>query len=477
MQGTAFEEALWSLRGAFSRQATFYWFVIVAAGLVLRTDTYGVSSVVRALALHPAAYPLLLHFFHSHAWSLPKFMQCWRAFVLRQPHVVRINGREVMIGDDTKTPKDGRRMPGLRTLHQNSETSSKPSYFRGHDIGVLALLTGAQGRFFATAVDLFYHCQAQAETKIDRMVDAAKGVALPAPGCFYLVLDAFFASGKVLALGRETGGKIQVLVRGKKNCVAYWPAPKPKGRRGRGRPRLYGRRVVLRKCFQRMESRFQNIQAELYGESETVKVLQMDLLWKPTKGLVRFLLCRSSRGDIILMSSDLTMDPATALRLYGHRPAIETLFNTVKNLLGGMAYHFWSSYLERSSRRPAPADAPPPKSSRPKRTAVTFAANEKFLAVNLVLSGILQWLACCHPTQLLTPFGFWMRTVPRAIPSEFVVRTALAYAIRENIRRLAPDRIAAIIRRHMARPTATPDSQHAEGDAVPSPGPPAAVNF
>jgi len=177
------------------------------------------------------------------------------------------------------------------------------------------------------------------------------------------------------------------------------------------------------------------------------------------------------------MSSDLTMDPATALRLYGHRPAIETLFNTVKNLLGGMAYHFWSSYLERSSRRPAPADAPPPKSSRPKRTAVTFVANEKFLAVNLVLSGILQWLACCHPTQLLTPFGFWMRTAPRAIPSEFVVRTALAYAIRENIRRLAPDRITAIIRRHMARPTATPDSQHAEGDAVPSPGPPAAVNF
>ena len=92
MQGTAFEDALWSLRGAFSRQATFYWFVIVAAGLVLRTDTYGVSSVVRALALHPAAYPLLLHFFHSHAWSLPRFMQCWRAFVLRQPHVVRING-------------------------------------------------------------------------------------------------------------------------------------------------------------------------------------------------------------------------------------------------------------------------------------------------------------------------------------------------------------------------------------------------
>jgi hypothetical protein len=58
------------------------------------------------------------------------------------------------------------------------------------------------------------------------MVEAAKGVALTAAGCFYLVLDAFFASGKILALGRETGANIQVLVRGKKNCVAYCPAPK-----------------------------------------------------------------------------------------------------------------------------------------------------------------------------------------------------------------------------------------------------------
>jgi len=477
MDVTALEEALWSLRGAFRRQATFYWFVIVATGLLLRTDAYGVSSVVRALALCPATYPLLLHFFHSEAWSAAGLMEKWLAFLLRQPHVVRVNDRLVLLGDDTKTPKDGRRMPGVRTLHQTSETSSKPSYFRGHDIGVLALLTGAQGRFFATAVALFFHRQAQADTKIGRMLEAAKTLAKAVKRRFYLVLDAGFVAGKALAMGRETGGEVHVLVRGKKNCVAYEPAPQPKGRRGPGRPRVYGHKVLLQDQFQRAPDRFLEVEAEVYGVPETVKVLVLDLIWKPAKTTVRFFLSRSSRGDIVLMTSDLTMEPAVAIRLYGHRVAIETLFNTVKNLLGGMAYHFWSSYLARASRRPASADAPPPESSRPERTEVTFAANEKFLAVNLLLAGILQWLACCHPARLLTPFGFWMRTAPQATPSEFVVRTALAYTIRENIRRFASDRITAIIRRHMAVPAGVAHSQRGAVGASPPCEPPEAANF
>jgi hypothetical protein len=475
MDVTALEEAIWSLRGAFRRQATFYWFVIVATGLLLRTDAYGVSSVVRALALCPTTYPLLLHFFHSQAWTAAGLMEHWLAFLLRQPHVVRVNGRLVLLGDDTKTPKDGRRMPGVRTLHQTSETSSKPSYFRGHDIGVLALLTGAQGRFFATAVTLFFHRQAQADTKIGRMLSTAENLATSVDLAVYLVLDAYFAAGKALAMGRKTGGKVQVLVRAKKNCVAYRPAPQPKGRPHPGRPRVYGRKILLQDQFRR--ARFREVEAEVYGKPEMVKVLVLDLIWKPARTTIRFFLTRSSRGDIVLMSSDLTLDPAAAIRLYGHRAAIETLFNAVKNILGGMAYHFWSSYLARSSRRPAPADAPPPESSRPERTEVTFAANEKFLAVNLVLAGILQWLACCHPARLLTPFGFWMRTAPRATPSEFVVRTALAYTLRENIRRFASDRITAIIRRYMATPAGVAHSQCGASGTSPPCEPLAAANF
>jgi len=49
------ENFLRTMRPAFSRKATFVWFVIVFVGFLLRNDTFGVSSIVRALSLIPKA--------------------------------------------------------------------------------------------------------------------------------------------------------------------------------------------------------------------------------------------------------------------------------------------------------------------------------------------------------------------------------------------------------------------------------------
>ena len=42
-----------SMKPAFSRQATQGWFVIVFVGFLVRSDAFGVSSMVRALMLAP----------------------------------------------------------------------------------------------------------------------------------------------------------------------------------------------------------------------------------------------------------------------------------------------------------------------------------------------------------------------------------------------------------------------------------------
>lgn len=44
-------QAIAALRPAFSRQQTFMWFAVCVAGMSVRTDNLGVSSIVRALAL------------------------------------------------------------------------------------------------------------------------------------------------------------------------------------------------------------------------------------------------------------------------------------------------------------------------------------------------------------------------------------------------------------------------------------------
>jgi len=97
---------------------------------------------------------------------------------------------------------------------------------------------------------------------------------------------------------------------------------------------------------------FQIIEADIYGQNEIVRYLVLDLLWKPVKGMLRFILVETSRGRIILMTSDFKLDPVTAIQLYCRRVTIETMFDTLKNTLGAMAYHFWSQYLSRASRKP-----------------------------------------------------------------------------------------------------------------------------
>ena len=65
------------MESAFSRKATYGWFVVVFVGFLVRTDTWGVSSIVRALMLAPESYTCLLHFFHSTAWTVENVMAAW----------------------------------------------------------------------------------------------------------------------------------------------------------------------------------------------------------------------------------------------------------------------------------------------------------------------------------------------------------------------------------------------------------------
>ena len=66
----AWWNAIWLLRPAFSRLRSFLWFATAVAGLTVRTDLLGVTSIVRALKLQPRFYHKLLEHFHSEAVKL-----------------------------------------------------------------------------------------------------------------------------------------------------------------------------------------------------------------------------------------------------------------------------------------------------------------------------------------------------------------------------------------------------------------------
>ena len=447
------------MRPAFSRRATYCWFVVVFIGFILRTDSFGVSSIVRALSLAPENYTCLLHFFHSTAWDVEAIMAIWWQWLVKKNIAHRIGNRLVLIGDHTKTPKDGRKIPAVTTLHQDSETGSKPSYFRGHHWGCIGILMQARDKYFAVplwaniqeGLTLLLNSDEKRHlSKTIQIVEMAKKTAKAMSTEAYLVLDAYFAVGSVFLAAAEpldgVSNFVHILTRAKKNIVAYGKPPK-KEKQQRGRPREYGKKIKLITLFDTNSSsyNFQTIEADIYGKNENIHYLVLDLIWKPVKGMLRFILIESSRGRIILMTSDLNMDPATAIQLYCRRVTIETMFDTLKNTLGAMAYHFWSQYLNRTSRKPKKKKDQEQNSSNIIQTNNTLAAIEKFVNVQLLVLGMLQLIAKQFPTEVKTKANCWLRTVSSNTPSEFVTRTALANILKNNLYGFAKDWITQLI--------------------------------
>ena len=450
-----------SMRSAFSYETTFLWFVLVFVGFMTRPDSYGASSIVRALMLAPSCYPCLIDFFHSSAWTARGLLDQWWKLVGKEKDAFMVEERIVLLGDHTNIVKDGRKTPSVSTLHQTSETGSKPSFFRGYQWGCLGLLTRrGPDRVLSTPLWAEIHNDLTNGTRATRIVEVAIEAARSWDQPAYLVLDAFFASGPVFETARREGGIVEILTRAKKSYVGYLKPEQPK-KRGRGRPRKYGKSLKLIELFDDWKERFETIEASVYGNTDTVRYLATNLLWKATKGEVRFIHIESSRGRIILMTLDFSMDPLVAVDLYCRRVFIETLFDTLKNLQGAGQYRFWSKHLRPASRRPVRKDKSDAHSSRPKKTDNTLAAIEKFMVVHLLVVGALQLLANRFPAHIFGQARCWLRTSCGAVPSEFVTRTALVHIIQTNILSFGKDWMTQLILKNHINPNNTGKNEKA----------------
>jgi hypothetical protein len=132
---------------------------VVLAAFCLRPDLAGVTSLVRSLGLTDPCYYCLLHFFHSPALPLAALTAAWLQTIRRLlgRRLVRINGRPVVLVDGLKRPKEGRKMPGVKSLHQESECNAKAPFIMGHSCQVVALLVQSAGACLGVPVAARIH--------------------------------------------------------------------------------------------------------------------------------------------------------------------------------------------------------------------------------------------------------------------------------------------------------------------------------
>jgi hypothetical protein len=404
--------------------------LLALAGLCTRADNAGVSSFVRVLNFKAQAYHRLLHLFHSDALDLDVLTSCWSRLCLKLFRPFEIGSRVVLLADGIKAPKEGKRMPGVKMLHQQSASNTKPEYIMGHSLQAISLLVhSAAGQVAAVPLisriheGLVFSNRAKA-TLLDQLVTMLMGIG----GCIerqvVLVADAYYASGKVITPLLDKGHHL--ISRAKRNAVAYLPPPHVE-RSGKGRPRTYGEKVRLKDLALENDA-FVSAPSPVYGENNvTLRYRMLDLVWRPVGRMVRFVIVHHpQRGTIFLLSTDLTLEPLQILTLYGYRFKIELGFRQAVHVLGAYAYHFWMADMKPIRR--GDGNQYLHRTSDEYRAGVRRKLRAYHVHVQLgaIAQGLLQHLAINHTAQVWREYWSWLRTMNRAMPpSELVVANAL----------------------------------------------------
>ncbi len=425
------------LRAACSRQRTFLWLAVAVAGFCTRGDWLGVSSTVRTLGLAARCDDRLLDFFHSPSVDLACLTRLWARHALKLFPVHRTGGRAVLLGDGIKIAKSGRRMPAVKLLHQESDNNTKPTYIMGHSVQVISMLVGAGTSFFAVPLGGRIHEGVKFTNRDKRTLPTKFGDLLECLDIgepFTLLADAYDACGHLAERLLHRG--CHLLSRARRNAVAYLPPPAILGKRGRGRPCVFGLKIKLWTLFDCPGEDWQTADSPVYGERGVpLRFLRRELLWRPLGQLVHDVLVdHPTRGRLILITTDLARAPIEVIRLYGLRFKLELSFKQALRVLGVYAYHFWMRSMDTLKRTEGTQHLHHKSDEYRDAVRRKIGAYHRHIQIGLIAQGILQYLAVTYPQLVWDSFGSWLRTVrPGIPPSEFVTATALANSLPQFI--------------------------------------------
>ena len=429
------DKVLCHFESCFSRKASFCWFVTITVGFMLRSDKLGVTSVIRDLALSPHCYLSMIHFFRASSWSLDTIRRCWFSAVKQYSPLYTEGPFHVLVGDGVKQAKEGRRMPGVKKLFQESENSSKPEFIHGHMFGGLGILAGNPGSWACVPLSIRLHDGLQdihgwnraslpPASHVLKMVGDAYRAAQTFGDCL-LLLDRYFLTVPALktlnALNCAGAVRLEIVTKAKRSCTAFEkPAP---GKPGRGRPRKKGDAVHLKELFASHKEQFAETRMELYGKQETIRYYCVDLLWgQKLYQELRFVLVEMGGVQSILASTSLELEPLSIIRLYSYRFRIECMFRELKQQLGAFCYHFWSKHMPklsyyRKAWEPGPLEQVKNERSR-KNILKAVRAIEMHMVISCIAMGILQIISVCSYGKLSSDQLRYQRTPSRGRVSE-----------------------------------------------------------
>jgi len=370
------------------------------------------------------SYYSLDRMFHSDAINLSKLRHQWLDVIVSQTKPLKYCARSILVADGVKKPKDGRRMPGVTRLHNNSDTQSKPTSYHGIQGGAIGILVqGPEGcanprevYCVPISMELMYGLDPiaswgktshpYADMTLEAQMLLRQEEYIRQLGSCLLIQDRasmnqnLFSDLMKLRTDEENGIDVYMLTNAKGNVTAY-RLPGEYG--GRGRPRIRGDKVKLSEWFHDRASEFKHGKAWVYGKKEKFKYLSEILLWGGEwNGKLKFILAEMKDGRrIILATDDLEMSPAKAVELYARRFLCEEGFRSYKGDFHGMDYHFWTKSMEHLShfrRKDLPHILESAKTSEEQKAILSsIKAAEVYMQGACIAQGIAQLISMNTP--------------------------------------------------------------------------------
>jgi len=371
-----------------------------------------------------------------------------------------------MIGDGKKESKEGRYMPGVKKLHQESENSAKGEYIYGHMFGGLGVLVGDVCRkLYCVMISLKLHDGVAAingwdqdeaykeESHVVKMIKDAIA-ACQTFGSSILLLDRLFLTVPMLKT-LASQKLLHVVTKAKLNAMAYCD---PKPRTGRGAKAKKGEQVKVATLFQTMEQSFVAVTANMYGKRQEVKYYCADLLWgKCLYQKLRFVLVIYDGTKSILVSTDLTLTPVKIIELYCCRFKIECSFRELKQVIAGFSYRFWSKSMPRLNKYKNNEENKAQLENITDEQAQeniksTVRAIEGYTLLSCISLGLLQIISLLFSDTFSSAKVRFMRTISNTIPSEATVADYMRKNIFQLFRFFPRLTITTIIQNYQSEP-------------------------
>ncbi|MGH9267980.1 MAG: IS701 family transposase [Acidimicrobiales bacterium] len=339
--GSTWKALLGRTRHVFT-SPSFTLFCELAGAWVVATGRRTICGMVAVMdpatrSAHDAYHRLV----RAGAWSLEAL---WAAMVGVVIEHLSGDGPIVCYLDDTLFHRAGRKVEGAGSYRDAvRSTRSHVVYARGLNLVVLAVRIDAAWGGMPIAVPVGVRLHRKGEAKLPALaVDLMGELAARLPErSFILCADGAYACLAGAELPRTT-----VVSRMRRDAALFGPKPPPTGRRGR--PRQRGERLPtppeMAAALRRRDLR--RVHLEWRGGTATRLVWSRQVLWYGVRphAMVRLVIVRDPAGvepDDFFFTTDVSMDPADVVSVYGGRWAIECTYRDTKQIIGGQEPQTW----------------------------------------------------------------------------------------------------------------------------------------